>query len=113
MKKIKKTIIVLTFVISATLLVACGSNVQNKLIGTWSGEEGSTMVLNKDHTAQVDGGAGMIDGTWTIKDGYLYIDRESYDDLKGKIPDGNFSSIAIESDEDDWGSWDTEIFTKK
>ncbi|MDI6043822.1 hypothetical protein QLT07_04380 [Streptococcus equi subsp. zooepidemicus] len=115
MRKIKKIITALTFVTSATLLVACGSNVQDRLIGTWSGSAGSTIVLNSDNTAQVEGGSGVIDGTWSVKDGYLYIDRESKADLKGKIPDGDFSSITIERDPDGDSSrgWNTEIFTKQ
>lgn len=107
-------IIIITVLIFTTTLVAFNSNTKDKLIGTWKGSSDSTMVLNKDNTAQVDGGSGVIQGKWSIKNGYLYIDRESKADLKAKIPDGDFKSLTVEEDRNgnSFGVWNTEIFTK-
>ncbi|HFU4190513.1 TPA: hypothetical protein ACGO8C_002053 [Streptococcus suis] len=117
MKNFKTIIATLLLTISTILLVACGQSTKDKLIGTWNGSQDSIIVLNQDGTAQVDGGSRAINGTWTLKDGYLYIDREEKADLRAKIPNGDFSSITVEKDPDSdsykSSGWSPEIFTKK
>lgn len=85
-----------------------------KIIGTWNGHDDSILVLNQDGTAQIEGGSGVTNGTWTLKGGYLYIEREEKADVMAKIPNGNFSSITVEEDpnNDSSSGWNTEIFTK-
>ena len=116
MKNFKTIIATLLLTISTILLVACGQSTKDKIIGTWSGNQDSIIVLNQDGTAQIDGGSGVANGTWTLKDGYLYIEsEESYQsDIMAKIPNGDFSSITVEEDPNDDSSigWITEIFTK-
>lgn len=113
MKKISKLFFLIA--VSTIILIGCSNN-KNKLIGTWEGSSNSVLVLNKDNTAVLDGGREATKATWSIKDGYLYIDRESsdYADLKAKIPQGDFQSITVELDTEKSSSgWKTEIFTKK
>lgn len=115
MKNFKTIIATLLLTISTILLVACGQSTKDKMIGTWIGSDGSIIVLNQDGTSQIDGGSSITDGTWTLKDGYLYIERETKADVMAKIPNGDFSSITVEEDpnNDSSSSWNTEIFTKK
>ncbi|HFR3702982.1 TPA: hypothetical protein ACHVE0_001994 [Streptococcus suis] len=114
MKNFKTIIATLLLTISTILLVACGQSTKDKMIGTWNGHKDSIMVLNQDGTAQIEGGAGVTNGTWTLKDGYLYIERDEKADLMAKIPNGDFSSITVEKDPntDSSSKWTTEIFTK-
>ncbi|MDY4553060.1 MAG: hypothetical protein SPD91_01125 [Streptococcus hyointestinalis] len=105
--------------LACVLLVAC-NNVKSQLTGTWTNTDDGdthTIVLNSDNTAVVDAGAGTTKGKWSVKDGYLYIDREdsNYADLKAQIPSGQFKSLVVEEDEtsNDSGDWTTETYTKQ
>lgn len=104
--------------LACVLLVAC-SNVKSQLTGTWTNTDDgdtNTIVLNSDNTAVVDAGAGVIKGKWSVKDGYLYIDREdNYADLKAQIPSGQFKSLVFEKNEagDGTKSWEAGTFIKQ
>ena len=96
-KIMKKIVSCILIVLTAVVLVACGTSVKDQeknLVGVWSGESGTlTLYDNKKAATSFDG--YDIDGTWSIKDGKLYVTRDSHSDLQATLPDGEFSSLEV------------------
>ena len=111
MKKVK------LFVLTAFVGVLAACSQESKVIGSWRHiDDGDVniIVLHKDKRATVDGGVGITKGTWKVKGGYVFVDRDERADIMAEIPSGDFNSLTFEEnpDSDSNYSWNSDVFTK-
>ena len=113
----KKLITTVLLTLSMILLVACGSTTKTQeknIVGTWENKDGYIELYNdkKAHT-YID--KNPLEGHWSIKDNYVYIERENTPyNLKAKLSNDNSSSLEFERvDKESGETTSSSIFTKK
>lgn len=95
------------------MLTACGGN-GKKYEGTYVGQQGNVLVLEKDGTCTYNdvGYAKTISGTWQVKDGRLIVHGLSYGgtefDIYANI-ENDSEALLFEADDSHWRA---EIFKK-
>ena len=109
MKKIISIIIAVILVM--TMLTACGGNMK-KYAGTYVGQSGSTLILNKDSTCQytteILWTSVTGDCSWTVQDNKIIITGLADSDVYANIGDSS-DSLLFRSDSWMWGD---QLFTK-
>lgn len=101
------------------VLSGCGNSQEDKVLGSYFGNAGSTLVIEKDNTITLDGGAGITKGKWHIEDDIIYITERVSEsgngkaDIEAPIPsDKKVSALTFSQSDTGNGKWNTEIFTK-
>lgn len=109
MRKTKKVIGMILIVCMIFTLGACGSQTK-KYLGTWVGQAGGVLILNKDKTCKYqDGGDDDIEtGTWRIEDGVLIVTGCLKYDIYAELGQSE-SSLLFEADS---SRWKAELFIK-
>lgn len=104
--------IILAVVLMMVILTGCGSGLK-EYAGTYLGESGGVLILNKDGTATCtwSNWRDIYDCSWRIEDGYIIVSdiKPLPYDIFAKI---ELSTTALLFDADAYG-WDPELFVKE
>lgn len=112
-------IIASLFLVFVFILSGCGNSQNDMVLGSYSGNSGSTLVIDADGEVTLDGGSSVTKGKWSIKDGVIYITERADDngkekaDIEASLPSGDkISALTFVQSNTEKGKWTTEIFTK-